>query len=165
MNLVWPISALFGRVLWPWGYVRFGRLAAGAGESDRPTPFWAKVAKGASPCGSGCMPGDVGAEWLAFVVPAITVWFGYGWLFPKKMPALWVLDYVLAIGFGIAFQCFTSVPMRRLSVRDGLWQAVKADTLPLTAWQLGMYRCMALAAFGIFRGLLHAPLETASPAF
>lgn len=166
MNLVWPISALFGSVLWLWGYFRFGRLAAaGAGDSDQPTPFWAKVAKGASHCGSGCTLGDICAEWLAFFVPAIAVWFGYGWLFSERMLAIWVLDYMLAFGFGIAFQYFTIVPMRQLSFREGLWQAVKADTLSLTAWQVGMYGFMALAAFGIFRGLLHAPLETASPEF
>ena len=166
MNLVWPISTLFGSVLWLWGYFRFGRLAAAGGsETDREPPFWAKVAKGASHCGSGCTLGDVCAEWLAFFLPAVALWFGYGWLFGEKMLAIWVLDYVFAFGFGIAFQYFTIVPMRQLSVGQGLRQAIKADTLSLTAWQVGMYGFMALAAFGIFRGLLGSELETASPEF
>ena len=40
--------------------------------------------------------------------------------------------------------------MRNLSVGEGLVQAVKADTLSLTAWQVGMYGFMA---FQLLRGL------------
>jgi len=35
------------------------------------------VAKGASHCGSGCCIGDIAAEWLAFLVPSVAVWFGW----------------------------------------------------------------------------------------
>lgn len=52
--------------------------------------------------------------------------------------------------FGIAFQYYTIKPMRGLSVGQGLWAAVKADTLSLTAWQVGMYGWMAIATFLIF---------------
>ena len=47
--------------------------------------------------------------------------------------------------------CTTPIkPMRELSVGDGLKQAVKADTLSLSAWQIGMYGWMALPSFVIF---------------
>ena len=59
------------------------------------------------------------------------------------MFAVWVLDYVFAYAFGIVFQYFTIAPMRGLGVWQGIWQAVKADTLSLTAWQIGMYGFMA----------------------
>jgi hypothetical protein len=52
--------------------------------------------------------------------------------------------------------------MRGLSVGEGLKQAVKADTLSLTAWQLGMYGFMALAHFYVFKHLLGARLQVNS---
>lgn len=62
----------------------------------------------------------------------------------------WFVDYGLAFIFGIAFQCFTIAPMRGLGVGEGIKAALKADTLSLRAWQVGMYGWMALAAFAIF---------------
>jgi hypothetical protein len=40
--------------------------------------------------------------------------------------------------------------MRNLTARQGLLAALKADTLSLIAWQIGMYGWMALATFLIF---------------
>ncbi len=51
--------------------------------------------------------------------------------------------------------------MRGLSAKDGLKQAVKADTLSLTAWQVGMYGWMAVATFVVFEH----ELSKASPVF
>jgi len=176
MNVVWPVTALFGSVLALWGYFDYGRLAADeraraamARDDEMPhkalTPFPVKVGKGASHCGSGCTLGDICAEWLVFFVPAVAAWFGWGWLFQDKMFATWVVDYLFAFGFGIAFQYFTIKPMRDLSVAEGLKEAVKADTLSLTAWQLGMYGFMALAHFYLFKHLLGAQLHVNSVEF
>lgn len=41
-----------------------------------------------------------------------------------------------------------------LSVGEGLVAALKADTLSLIAWHVGMYSLMALAQFYFFRHLL-----------
>jgi hypothetical protein len=49
--------------------------------------------------------------------------------------------------------------MRGLSVGQGLLAAIKADTLSLTAWQVGMYGFMALAHFGIFEHALGQKLQ------
>ncbi|UIJ71016.1 DUF4396 domain-containing protein [Aurantimonas sp. HBX-1] len=176
MNIVWPATALFGSVLALWGYFAYGRLATKqrvqqakqAGEempNKRLTPFPAMVGKGASHCGSGCAIGDICAEWAAFMFPAIAVWLGWQTLFPDKIFAVWVLDYILAFLFGVAFQYFTIKPMRGLSPGQGLIQAVKADTLSLTAWQFGMYGFMALAHFWIFASLLGTTLEVNSVEF
>ncbi len=62
----------------------------------------------------------------------------------------WVVAYLFAYAFGIAFQYFTIVPMRGLGMGQGLVAAAKADTLSLTAWQTGMYGWMAIAHFGLF---------------
>ena len=48
------------------------------------------------------------------------------------------------------FQYFTIAPMCELSFGAGLIAAIKADTLSLTAWQIGMYGFMALAHFWMF---------------
>jgi len=176
MDIVWPVTALFGTVITVWGYFRYGRLAsreavmAARKEKREPpnktdTPFPAMVAKGASHCGSGCCIGDICAEWLAFLVPGVAVWFGWHRLFEEKMFAVWILDFIFAFLIGIAFQYFTIVPMRQLGKLEGIWAAIKADTLSLTAWQVGMYGFMALAKFWLFRKLLGAELEVNSAEF
>lgn len=50
--------------------------------------------------------------------------------------------------------------MRDLSFRQGIIAAIKADTLSLTAWQVGMYGFMAFAYFLVFRTLLGIDLKT-----
>lgn len=88
MNIVWPVTALFGTVAVVWAYFRYGWLATMAAHhrakehGEKPpnmtdTPFPAMVGKGALHCGSGCMLGDVAAEWLAFLVPTVAVWLGW----------------------------------------------------------------------------------------
>ena len=176
MNVVWPATALFGSVLALWGYYAYGRLAAHErahaamerGEAmphKALTPFPAKVGKGAAHCGSGCTLGDLCAETLVFLFPAVATWFGWHWLFDDRMFATWVVDYLFAYGFGIVFQYFTIAPMRGLGLGAGLWAAIKADTASLTAWQVGMYGFMAFAQFHLFGTLLGTRVEADTPEF
>lgn len=176
MNLVWPLVALFGSVAALWAYFRYGRLATRAAhhhamENDETppnmaeTPFAVMVGKGAAHCGSGCALGDLVAEWLAFLVPAIAVWFGWQTIFAEKMFAVWILDFIFAFSFGVIFQYFTIKPMRDLTPAQGLVQAVKADFLSLTSWQVGMYGFMAFAQFYLFRHLLGVKLEVPTVEF
>lgn len=176
MNVVWPATALFGSVLSLAAYLMWGKLAARSrvkpamerGEempNQARTPFPAKVAKGTLHCGSGCTLGDICAEWLAFGVPAIALWFGWQTIFAEKIFAVWILDFILAFLFGVAFQYFTIAPMRDLGPFRGLIAAVKADTLSLVSWQCGMYGFMALAHFWIFAALLGTELKVASVEF
>ena len=160
MNIVWPVTALFGGVLVLWLYFTYGRR-----HGDDRTPFPIAVANGTLHCGSGCTLGDIIAEWLAFAFPAVPVAFGYGSLFGTKMFAVWILDYIFAYVLGVFFQYFTIAPMRGLSFWPGLRAAIKADTLSLTAWQVGMYGFMAIAVFLIFRHALGADLRTDMPEF
>ena len=173
MNVVWPVAALFGTALMTWAYFRYGRLATtgaakNAKSGDREPsrkieiPFAVMVGKGTLHCGSGCTLGDICAEWLAFAFPSIAVWFGWHVLFAEKMFAVWMLDYIFAIVIGIAFQYFTIVPMRHLKIPKGVWAAIKADALSLTAWQIGMYGFMAFANFFIFHHVLGVRLQVDS---
>ncbi|MGH8164548.1 MAG: DUF4396 domain-containing protein [Rhodanobacteraceae bacterium] len=152
MDLVWPISGLYAGPLALWAYFTIGRLstkraveAAKARGEDPPgkkKPFWQMVGVGASHCGAGCTLADIVGEWLLFAFPLV--------LFGHKIFGSWLIDYFIALAFGIVFQFFTIAPMRDLGVGEGLVQASKADFLSLTAWQVGMYGWMAIATFAIF---------------
>jgi hypothetical protein len=160
MNLVWPLTALFTSVGGLGSYFKFGRRT-----SKEKTVFPVEVAKGTSHCGAGCCLGDILAEWLAFFVPAVAVWLGWKSLFPEKMFAIWILDYIFAFVLGVAFQYFTIKPMRKLSPGRGLVEAVKADALSLTAWQVGMYGFMAFAQFYVLRRIIGSQAEVNSVEF
>ncbi|KAF0094789.1 MAG: hypothetical protein E1N59_1524 [Puniceicoccaceae bacterium 5H] len=173
MNIVWPATALYGTFLTLWAYFQYGTLgtkraameAQQKGEDPpnmRFTPFPVMVGKGASHCGAGCTLGDIIAEWSAFLLPAIAVWFGYHSLFQEKIFAIWIFDYIIAWLIGVAFQYFTIKPMRNLSPGQGLLQAMKADTASITSWQVGMYGWMAIAHFAIFKHLWGVKLEVNS---
>ena len=101
----------------------------------------------ATHCGSGCTLGDIVAEWLMFAFPFT--------LFGHKIFGAWVVDYILAFLFGIAFQYFTIVPMKQLPTgkRDlggGEGRFPVAD-----GWQVGMYGWMAIVVFLIFGHEIH----------
>ena len=145
MDIVWPVTALFGAGWVAWQYFTYGRLATHEQAENakqqgleppnlRRTPFPVMVANGSLHCGSGCALGDLCAEWLAFTVPAAASVFGWQSLFQEKTFAVWILDFLLAYGFGILFQYFTIAPMRGLSLKEGLWAAIKADTISIAAW-------------------------------
>ncbi|MBI1205250.1 MAG: DUF4396 domain-containing protein [Rhodopseudomonas sp.] len=184
MNAVWPITGLYAGPLGLWFYFQFNRAPMssaagghsaahhgahsdghdGAHHHDGPgKPFPVIVATGSTHCGAGCTLGDIIAESLAFAYPAIAVWFGWHSLFDDKMFAVWLLDFVVAFALGIAFQYFAITPMRNLSLRDGLIAALKADTLSLISWQIGMYGFMAFAQFELFA--TGPTLTPAMPAF
>lgn len=172
MNLVWPLTALFGSFAWLLFYWYWGRgpdpSKPRASKDDRPSTnkgFIASVAKATSHCGAGCTVGDIIAEWLAFFVPAVAVAFGWGFLFSEKMFAVWILDFLVAFLLGMAFQYFTIVPMRQLSFPKGIKAAAKADAASITAWQVGMYGFMAVAQFLWFRRLYGHIAEVSSPEF
>ncbi|HEY1686430.1 MAG TPA: DUF4396 domain-containing protein [Tepidisphaeraceae bacterium] len=175
MNIVWPTISLFGGPISLWAYFTIGRLSTRAivhtaKEHDqeppnRLKPFWQIAGVAASHCGSGCALGDLCAEWLGVIAPGVAVWFGWHSLFKDKIFAMWIIDYIFAYAFGIAFQYFTIKPMRGLSVGQGLAQAIKADTLSLTSWQLGMYGFMAVAHFWLFGSLLQTTLRVNSAEF
>ena len=171
MDVVWPVTALFGTGWILWQYFTYGRLAEhermhaamprnGEPPNKRETPFGVMVGNGALHCGSGCTLGDIAAEWLVFAFPVIAVWFGWRGIFGDRIFAVWIVDYIFAYLFGILFQYFTIAPMRGLSLGQGLIAAIKADTLSLTAWQIGMYGFMAIAHFVIFQTGLGINLET-----
>jgi hypothetical protein len=153
MNVVWPVTALWAGPAGLWAYWRFGRpdsrraakTARDSGRdqrSERAQPFPVTVAKATTHCGSGCTLGDLVAELFVAAVP-ITI-------AGQRLFGAWAVDFAAAYFFGLAFQYFTIKPMRQLSVAGGIREAIKADTLSLLAWQIGMYGWMALVRFVLF---------------
>lgn len=163
MNLVWPITALFGSLLWLGFYFAFGRNAGeGKARENKKVPMAIAVAKGASHCGAGCTLGDLIVEWTVAAAPGIAILFGWHSLFAEKTFAVWIPDYLVAFAIGIVFQYFTIAPMRGLGPGEGIRAAIKADFLSITAWQVGMYGAMAIGQFAWFRPAYGVVAEPAS---
>ncbi len=160
MAFVWPLTMLFGSVLWLAFYLRWGRATR-----SQEHPGWVSVATGTSHCGAGCTLGDLVGEMLIVLVPAVAVVGGYQWLFADEVYARWVIDFAFAFVFGIAFQYFSIAPMRNLGVREGLVAALKADTLSITSWQVGMFGAMATAQLWILPATVGAAAPVLSPEF
>lgn len=135
------------------------------GRSGRPHTMPVSVFVGTCHCGAGCSLADLLVEWLLFAVPAIAVVGGADWLFSDRIYAGWVLAFVVAYLFGIAFQYFSIAPMRGLGIKDGLKAAIRADTLSITAWQVGMYGTMAVVQLWLAPMWWDGRLAVDSPVF
>ncbi|MFN8122840.1 MAG: DUF4396 domain-containing protein [Thermoleophilia bacterium] len=144
MNLVWPITGLYLGPLALAAYGRWGRPAARQDEDDAQGGRDRLVsgAIGVGHCGAGCVVGDVAGAWLVFAT---------GWtLLGIALPAEYVADFSVAFILGIAFQYAAIAPMRGLGFRDGVMAALKADTLSLLAFEVGMFAWMAVVQLVIF---------------
>jgi len=152
MNLVWPMTALWSGPIGAWMYFRYGRsdatMAANHANEVRRAPpierqpFFVLVAKATTHCGSGCTLGDIIGEYVFAALPFT--------LFGHRLFGAWVDDFIAAFLLGIAFQYFTIKPMRGGSPGEAIKDALKADVLSLSAWQVGMYGWMACVTFAIF---------------
>lgn len=170
MNLVWPITALYFGAAALWVYRHSGlkstrrhharmqdeiraELRQERSAAVRPiapvggnaqTPTREQVAVATTHCGAGCTLGDIGAEWWVF---AVGLKFA-GSTFPTRL----VLDFLLAWSFGVVFQYLTIAPMRGLPFAKGVLQAMRADTLSIVSFQMGLFGWMALTYYVIFPG-------------
>ena len=141
MNWVWPITGLWAGPLGLWAYFRLGR-SGGAQTSMTPEsekksskPSWRQVTVGDLHCAAGCTIGDFAGEWIVFLTG-----------FTLAGSALWsdyLLDFVLAYASGIVFQYFAVAPMKHLHGWQGILAAMKADTVSLIAFEVGMFSWMA----------------------
>ncbi|WP_419805825.1 DUF4396 domain-containing protein [Terriglobus sp.] len=171
MNIVWPVTALYFSVFAVWAYLRFGRAKPKAEQrpmqmggmqdmqqnkqnQDHPAPDWTEIAKGTSHCGAGCMIADVCCE-FSIAAAGIT-------LFGSMLWAEYAIDFAAAWALGIVFQYFAIRPMRHdLSAGGAVLAAVKADTLSILCFQVGMYAWMALTYFVLFPAPHLTPFQPA----
>lgn len=159
MALVWPLTMLFGSVAWLVLYLRRGR--AGAPDHGR----WVGTAIDTSHCGAGCALGDLVGEFGLAWFPVLGTLVGLGSFYRDRMVAGWAIDFVVAFVLGIGFQYAAIAPMRGLGVRDGLVAALKADTLSIIAWQIGMYGLMAVWQLAVFPALVGGRASVFTPEF
>ncbi len=181
MNLVWPITALYWGPVALWGYFGRGRrmsvrwarehdddleqMMSHEGEEPRSlgrfaATNWWPISKGVSHCGAGCTLGDIVGEWIVYAF-AITIG-GFASEAAGSLMAMFVFDFLLAWTLGIVFQYFSIVPMREDMGRlEGVWAAIKADTLSIVSFEIGLFGFMALFHLVLF----DPPLTTASPGY
>jgi hypothetical protein len=181
MDWVWPITALYWGPVAAWGYFRRGKKMSRKWadehgvdmdemmrhDGEDPPSFWpfAKrnwwaVSKGVSHCGAGCTLGDIAGEWLIFLTGFTIAIFATEP--PNTLMADFAVDFALAWTLGIIFQYFSIVPMREDVGRiEGIWLAIKADTLSIVSFQLGLFAYMALYHLVLWK----PPLSVASPTY
>lgn len=123
-----------------------------SGQSDQPKVSWNQTSEAVSHCGAGCTLGDIIAEWSVLAL-GITI-AGVG------LYADFVFDFVLAWLLGVIFQYFTIAPMRQLRGIQGIREAIKADTLSILTFQVGLFAGMFIYQMLIFPDPL--PKTTAS---
>lgn len=152
MSFVWPITALWAGPLGLIAYWMFGRQSPNHQEK-REKPFWQSVLIGDCHCGAGCTVGDFAGEWLVYLT-GITIGGAVLW-------ADYLFDFILAYLVGIVFQYYSIAPMRNLSGWDGIKAALKADTVSLLAFEIGMFAFMAFSSQVLF----HPKLEPTQPAY
>lgn len=156
MNIVWPVSALYFSVFAIWAYYHWGQtktkeavlgMKMHSGQDNqgqkRAGPTASQVAVGTSHCGAGCMLADVVCA-FAVAVAGLT-------LLRSMLLAEYALDFAAAWALGIVFQYFAIKPMRNLSVGQAVVASIKADTLSIAAFQVGMYAWMAVVFFLLFQ--------------
>jgi hypothetical protein len=153
MNVVWPVSALYFSLIAVWAYWNWGRPKTVTNPPQKmhldtrrsASPVWpsfAQVAVGTSHCGAGCAIADVICE---FTIAAT----GFT-LFGSSLWAEFAIDLAAAWALGIVFQYFAIKPMRDIQAGQAILAAIKADTLSIMAFQVGMYAWMALVYFVLF---------------
>jgi hypothetical protein len=143
MNLVWPVTGLYFPVIGWRLYTAMGRpLAVDAPHTSGDKPRWKSVFLSATHCGSGCVIGDLIGAPIVFAA-GLT-------LASERLYAEYLVEFALAYAFGIAFQYFPIRAMRQLPPQQALLDAVKADTLSLTAFEAGMFGWMAVSSFLLF---------------
>lgn len=145
MNIVWPVTALYLSVIALWAYFAVGvknskaaQMPMEMGAKDKPLSG-IEVAVATSHCGAGCTLADVAVE---FGVAGLGLT-----LFGLPLWASFVYDFIAAWALGIVFQYFSIQPMRHLPPGRAIVAAMKADTLSILCFQVGMYSLMALNWF------------------
>lgn len=159
MNAVWPITGLYLPAVGWWFYAGLtGRkrmsiqMPMDGHAARRGRAFWRSVFISTTHCAAGCVLGDI-------IASPIVHWTGWT-LLGQRIYAEFVALFVLAYIFGIAFQYLPIRAIRMISRRDALFEAIKADTLALTAFEVGLFAWMAVVYF-----FLVPRVEVSSPIY
>lgn len=157
MEVTWPVTGLYMGPIAMWTYWKFGR-AQKIREREKPRnhsrkPFWQSVFISVTHCGGGCTLGDIISDNVIFLTGIMIAGSG--------LVTSYLLDFAAAYVLGIIFQY---LPIREMGERDrkrALIRAIKADTLSLIAFEIGLFGWMAVVQKIIF---VHAP-QADNPVF
>lgn len=144
MNIVWPITGLYFPLVGFWLYAVMGRpmTRAAMKQAASGQHRWKSIFVSATHCGAGCVIGDLLGAPVAFA---------FGWtLFGESLFSDYAVEFALAYMLGMAFQYFAIRAMRNVSPLRAITDAIKADTLSLAAFEIGMFGWMAIVTFTIF---------------
>ncbi|MFG6116531.1 DUF4396 domain-containing protein [Halobacillus sp. MO56] len=142
MNLVWPINGWFFGPFALWTYFRWGRLKAKDNQKEDTRGRPEKVFFSTSHCSSGCTLGDAAGVPLV-AIAGLTI-------LGTTLFAHYLVQFILAYIFGILFQFFAIHPMNDKGVIGSFKDSIKADTLSLVAFEVGMFAWMALVHYVLF---------------
>jgi len=109
-------------------------------NADR--PMFATITIATCHCGAGCVLGDLVGEWLLYRFGAT---IGGSMLY-----AAFIVDFGLALAFGIVFQYFSIAPMAGDYGWKTIVRSLKADLLSLTFFEIGLFGWMAIFDLLIF---------------
>jgi len=143
MNVVWPVTGLYLPLVGLWLYRQLGApMAIDSKAMDMEAmeqPFWKSIFVSSTHCASGCVLGDIIGAPIVFAL-GLT-------LLGTRLFAEYAVEFALAYAFGIAFQYLAITGMRKIAPQAALVDAVKADTLSLIAYEVGMFGWMAIVYF------------------
>jgi hypothetical protein len=140
MNIVWPVTGLYFPLIGIWLYRSMGRpMAVDAPEGMGQHAHWKSIFLSATHCGAGCVIGNILGAPLVYK-------FGLT-LLGSTLLADYATEFVFAYIIGIAFQYFPIRSMLRVPPAQAIRDAVKADTLSLAAFEVGMFGWMAIARY------------------
>lgn len=139
MNVVWPVTGLYFPLICLLFYFGLGRPMAVDCPMPKDRPYWKRIFLSATHCGSGCVIGDVIGAPIVFALGLA--------LLGTRLFADYTAEFVLAYIFGIAFQYFPIRAMRTISPGEAIKDAVKADTLSLVGFEVGMFGWMAVVYY------------------
>ncbi len=144
MNVVWPINGWFFGPFALYTYFKWGKLKTNDSQKEDTRGKHAKVFVSTSHCSSGCTLGDI----IGVPIVALTAMTIAG----SVLFAHYVVEFILAYIFGIIFQFYAIYPMaEEQGIAGSIKAAIKADSLSLIAFEIGMFGWMAIVHFWLFQ--------------
>ncbi|MDW0111121.1 DUF4396 domain-containing protein [Sporosarcina aquimarina] len=154
MNVVWSLNGWFFGPVALFAYFKWGRIQAKDSKKEDTRGKGVKVFTSTSHCSSGCSFGDaVGVPIVALtgLTVAGSVLFAH-----------YIVEFILAYLFGILFQFASIYPMNKEKGKmHALIESLKADTISLIAFEVGMFGWMAIVHYVLFQ----TPPEPTSPVY
>ena len=149
MNIVWPLTGLYFPILGIIGYYSLGKTNNDShshhSHSHHSKPFWQSVTISTTHCSAGCSLGNLIGAPIIFL-------FGITF-FNNELATTLITEFILAYIFGLLFQYFHMEIKHDHPFAD-LMDAIKADTLSLIAFEIGMFGFMIIMHFAINNVLL-----------